>query len=88
MLMTQNREAKLVIEGACKNLPPEQSAALHELLDQGRRDIEDGRFVSAAELFASMDTLDKEDKAQMKSASSPVPPAPRKALHLPRISKR
>jgi hypothetical protein len=39
----------------------EQTIALLQLLAHGRREIEEGRVVPAADVFAQIDAMDKED---------------------------
>lgn len=63
MLITQNGEAKLVVMDVQSYEEQEQTIALLQLLAHGRRDIEDGQVVSASEVFARIDALDKADEA-------------------------
>jgi prevent-host-death family protein len=58
MLITQNGEAKLVVMDVRTYEQQEETIALLKILAMGTRDIEQGRFRDADEVFAE---LDKED---------------------------
>ncbi|MGN6082710.1 type II toxin-antitoxin system Phd/YefM family antitoxin [Trinickia sp.] len=58
MLITQNGEAKLVIMDVRSYEDYEQTLALLKILALGNREIEQGHFRSACEVFSD---LDKED---------------------------
>ncbi|MEJ8851617.1 type II toxin-antitoxin system Phd/YefM family antitoxin [Variovorax rhizosphaerae] len=58
MLITQNGEAKLVVMDVRSYEEHEEALALLKLLALGNREIEQGQFRSAADVFAE---LDKED---------------------------
>ncbi|HEX7645876.1 MAG TPA: type II toxin-antitoxin system Phd/YefM family antitoxin [Noviherbaspirillum sp.] len=58
MLITQNGEAKLVVMDVRTYEQQEETLALLKILAMGTRDIEQGRFRDADEVFAE---LDKED---------------------------
>jgi prevent-host-death family protein len=58
MLITQNGEAKLVVMDVRSYEEQEETLALLKILALGNREIEQGHFKSADELFAE---LDKED---------------------------
>ena len=60
MLITQNGEAKLVVMDVSSYERQEETLALLKLLAMGSRDIEQGRFRDADDVFAD---LDKEDRA-------------------------
>lgn len=61
MLITQNGEAKLVVMDVLSYEEQEQTIALLQLLAHGRREIEEGRVVPAADVFAQIEAMDKED---------------------------
>ena len=58
MLITQNGEAKLVVMDVRSYEDYEQTLALLKILALGNREIEQGHFRAAGEVFAD---LDKED---------------------------
>lgn len=62
LLITQNGEAKLVVMDVKSFEEQEQAMALLQLLAHGRREIEEGRVSRAADVFARIDALDKEDE--------------------------
>lgn len=62
MLITQNGEAKLVVMDVQSYEEQEQTIALLQLLAHGRRDIEDGKVVSAEAVYARIDAMDKADE--------------------------
>lgn len=55
MLITQNGEAKLVVMDVRSYEEQENTLALLKLLALGNREIEQGRFRPAAEVFAELD---------------------------------
>lgn len=55
MLITQNGEAKLVVMDVRSYEEHEETLALLKLLAIGNREIEEGKFRPAAELFAELD---------------------------------
>lgn len=59
MLITQNGEAKLVVMDVRSYEEHEETLSLLKLLALGNREIEQGQFRSADEVFAE---LDKEDQ--------------------------
>ncbi|OZI52113.1 type II toxin-antitoxin system Phd/YefM family antitoxin [Bordetella genomosp. 5] len=61
MLITQNGEAKLVVMDVQSFEEQEQTIALLQLLAHGRREIEEGRVIPAADVFARSEALDRED---------------------------
>lgn len=61
LLITQNGEAKLVVMDVVSYEEQEQTIALLQLLAHGRREIEEGRVVPAADVFAQIEVMDKED---------------------------
>ena len=60
MLITQNGEAKLVVMDVLSYEEQEQTIALLQLLARGRREIEEGRVVPAANVFAQIEAMDNE----------------------------
>ena len=60
MLITQNGEAKLVVMDVRSYEEHEETLALLKLLALGHREIEQGRYKPAADVFAE---LDKDDTA-------------------------
>ena len=58
MLITQNGEAKLVVMDVRSYEEHEETLALLKLLALGNREIEQGQFRPAAEVFAEMDKDD------------------------------
>ena len=58
MLITENDEAKLVLVDVCTYEEQEQTLALLKLLAMGNREIEQGQFRSAEEVFAELDADD------------------------------
>ena len=61
LLITQNGEAKLVVMDVVSYEEQEQTIALLQLLAHGRREIEEGRVVPAADVFAQIEAMDKDD---------------------------
>lgn len=58
MLITQNGEAKLVVMDVRSYEEHQETLALLKLLALGNREIEEGKFRPAAEVFAEMDKDD------------------------------
>lgn len=58
MLITQNGEAKLVVMDVRSYEDYEQTLALLKILSLGNREIEQGRFRSAGDVFADLDRED------------------------------
>ncbi len=58
MLITQNGEAKLVVMDVRSYEEHEETLTLLKLLALGNREIEQGKFRPAAEVFADMDKDD------------------------------
>jgi prevent-host-death family protein len=61
MLITQNGEAKVVVQDAQSYDDLQQTVALLKILAMGRKDIEAGNYKSAADVFAELDRMDKEE---------------------------
>jgi len=59
MVITQNGEAKLVVMDVLSYEQQEETLALLKLLAMGDRDLEQGRFRDADELFAEIDSEDQ-----------------------------
>lgn len=60
MLITQNGEAKLVVMDVRSYEQLEETLALLKLLAMGTRDIEQGRFRDADDVFVDLDKEDRE----------------------------
>ena len=58
MLITQNGEARLVVMDVRSYEEHQETFALLKLLALGNREIDQGRFKSAADVFAEMDKDD------------------------------
>lgn len=58
MLITQNGEAKLVVMDVRSYEEHEETLALLKILALGNREIEQGKFRSAADIFEEMDKDD------------------------------
>lgn len=58
MLITQNGEAKLVVMDVKSYEEQEQTLALLKILALGNREIEQGRFRNAEDVFADLDKAD------------------------------
>jgi prevent-host-death family protein len=58
MLITQNGEAKLVVMDVRSYEEQEETLALLKILALGNREIEQGHFRSANEIFAELDQED------------------------------
>lgn len=61
MLITQNGEAKVVVQDVQSYEDTQQTLALLKILTLGRKEIEAGRFVSTSDVFAELDQMDKDD---------------------------
>ncbi len=59
MLITQNGEAKLVVMDVRSYEQQEETLALLKILALGNRDIEQGRFRNAEEIFSELDADDQ-----------------------------
>lgn len=59
MLITQNGEAKLVVMDVRSYEQQEETLALLKVLAMGNRDIEEGRFRGAEDVFAELDADDR-----------------------------
>ncbi|MET1068461.1 MAG: type II toxin-antitoxin system Phd/YefM family antitoxin [Pseudomonas prosekii] len=58
LVITQNGEAKLVVMDVKSFEEQENTMALLKLLAMGNREIEDGKFRDAEEVFAELDKAD------------------------------
>ena len=58
MLITQNGEAKLVVMDVKSFEEQEETLALLKILALGNREIEQGKFRDAADVFAELDKAD------------------------------
>lgn len=58
MLITQNGEARLVVMDVRSYEEHEETLALLKILALGQREIEQGRFRSASDVFAALDEDD------------------------------
>ncbi|MQR02213.1 type II toxin-antitoxin system Phd/YefM family antitoxin [Glaciimonas soli] len=58
MLITQNGEAKLVVMDVKSFEEQEETLALLKILALGNREIEQGKYRDAEEVFADLDTAD------------------------------
>lgn len=61
MLITQNGEAKLVVMDVKSYEEQEQAMALLQLLAGGRKEIEEGRIIPAADVFTQIEAMDRDD---------------------------
>jgi prevent-host-death family protein len=59
MLITQNGEAKLVVMDVRSYEEQEQTSALLKMLALGNREIEQGQFRAAKDVFAKLDKAEK-----------------------------
>ena len=60
LVITQNGEAKLVVMDVKSFEEQENTMALLKLLAMGNREIEDGKFRDAEEVFAELDKADQQ----------------------------
>ncbi|MCL2344477.1 MAG: type II toxin-antitoxin system Phd/YefM family antitoxin [Desulfobulbus sp.] len=58
MLITQNGEARLIVVDVCTWEQKEQTMALLKMLALGKRDMEQGRFRNAEDVFMDLDEED------------------------------
>ena len=61
LIITQNGEAKLVVQDIHTFERQRQTNALLRILALGQKEIAEGKFSSAADVFAELDRLDEED---------------------------
>jgi prevent-host-death family protein len=61
MLITQNGEAKVVVQDAQSYEDMQQTLALLKILALGRKEIEAGHVIPASEVFAELEQMDKDD---------------------------
>jgi prevent-host-death family protein len=61
MLITQNGEAKVVVQDVQSYEDLQQTVALLKILAMGQRNIEAGDCVDAADVFSEIDRQDKEE---------------------------
>jgi prevent-host-death family protein len=61
MLITQNGEAKVVVQDAQSYEDMQQTVALLKILAMGQKDIEAGNYKSTIEVFAELERMDKEE---------------------------
>ncbi|HKT98335.1 MAG TPA: type II toxin-antitoxin system Phd/YefM family antitoxin [Paraburkholderia sp.] len=61
MLITQNGEAKVVVQDAQSYEDMQQTLALLKILALGREEIEAGHVIPASEVFAELEQMDKDD---------------------------
>ncbi|MET3463744.1 type II toxin-antitoxin system Phd/YefM family antitoxin [Variovorax atrisoli] len=66
MLITQNGEAKLVVMDVRSYEEHEATLALLKVLALGNREIEQGQFRSAEDVFADLDRQDVEEEKDAK----------------------
>jgi prevent-host-death family protein len=60
ILITQNGEAKLVVMDVASYEESLETLALLKMLALGNKEIEEGRFRSAQEIFAELDEADEQ----------------------------
>ena len=60
LLITQNGEAKLVVMDVRSYEEQQETMALLKVLAMGSREIEDGKFRSAEDVFADLDQEDSQ----------------------------
>jgi len=61
MLITQNGEAKVVVQDAQSYEDMQQTVALLKILAMGQNDIETGNVPSTDEVFAELERMDREE---------------------------
>jgi prevent-host-death family protein len=61
MVITQNGEAKLVVQDIASYEAQRQTLALLKILALGQKEIGQGKTTGAAEVFAELDRLDDEE---------------------------
>jgi prevent-host-death family protein len=62
LLITQNGEAKLVVQDVQSYEDTQQTLALLKILALGQKDIEQGKFKDADEFLTEFDDLDREEQ--------------------------
>lgn len=62
LLITQNGEAKLVVQDVMSYEDTQQTLALLKILVLGHKDIVQGRFKDADEFLAELDGLDRKEQ--------------------------
>ncbi|MDF3836950.1 type II toxin-antitoxin system Phd/YefM family antitoxin [Cupriavidus basilensis] len=60
LIITQNGEAKLVVQDIASYEAQQQTTALLKILALGQKEIAEGKVTAAADVFAELDRLDKE----------------------------
>ena len=63
LVITQNGEAKLVVQDIASYEAQQQTVALLKILALGQKEVEQGKTTSADEVFAELDRLDDEEGA-------------------------
>lgn len=61
MLITQNGEAKVVVQDAQSYEDMQQTVALLKILAMGQKDIETGNFTPTDEVFDELERMDREE---------------------------
>ena len=61
MLITQNGEAKVVVQDAQSYEDMQQTVALLKILAMGQKDIATGNFTPTDEVFAELERMDREE---------------------------
>lgn len=64
LLITQNGEAKLVVQDVQSYENTQQTLALLKILALGQKDIEQGNFRDADEFLAELDDLDQREQVR------------------------
>jgi prevent-host-death family protein len=62
LLITQNGEAKLVVQDVQSFEDTQQTLALLKVIALGHKDIEQGKFKEAGEFLAELDDLDRREQ--------------------------
>ncbi|MFM0674483.1 type II toxin-antitoxin system Phd/YefM family antitoxin [Paraburkholderia sediminicola] len=62
LLITQNGEAKLVVQDVQSYEDTQHTLALLKILALGQKDIEEGKFKDADKFFAELDDLDRKEQ--------------------------
>ncbi|MDW3685707.1 type II toxin-antitoxin system Phd/YefM family antitoxin [Cupriavidus sp. CV2] len=63
LIITQNGEAKLVVQDIASYEAQRQTTALLKILALGEKEIAEGKVTAAESVFAELDRLDEEDGA-------------------------
>nr|WP_255502976.1 type II toxin-antitoxin system prevent-host-death family antitoxin [Cupriavidus sp. UME77] len=63
LIITQNGEAKLVVQDIASYEAQRQTIALLKILALGEKEIAQGKVTTAADVFAELDRLDEKDGA-------------------------